>query len=286
MAQTQSTPTVFDIIQLHYQDLTHGLKDIYEDKVRQNELMLEFRPDNAEKINYLNDLISSTYKKLDKESVAEMYTGMLKPVNEFIRSFELKTRLYATISDNNSVHPSIESLKHIADFGNSLLNLKQPSKDNIADIIKAIFADELAEIDLKEAANTKNPALDLAIKIIGYHFELAYLDYLNEKKREIQITDTPNVNMEKIEWLGTQGQLGELFVELKEKGWISEHNAKTISCAYTNSNTINQILQPGTDTKAGYKKTYPKIYTKRYKPVFSEIKPLTLSSKRQRKTTK
>src|SRR6185369_7560872 len=42
----------------------------------------------------------------------------------------------------------------------------------------------------------------------------------------------------KIEWQGTQKELGELFIELKSKGWIAEINSDSIQNYFSNGNTI------------------------------------------------
>ena len=73
-----------------------------------------------------------------------------------------------------------------------------------------------------------------------------------------------------MQWKGTQKQLAELFVELKRKGWIEEFNYDAIKAAFTNSNTIHQVLKPGTDRKTK-KEEYDQIYTSNYSPSFFGI---------------
>jgi hypothetical protein len=82
----------------------------------------------------------------------------------------------------------------------------------------------------------------------------------------------------KINWLGTQKELGELFVELLQKGWINELNAKKIQALFSKSNTISQVIKPSQQLipdEQGNKKIenqYEQIYTAKYQPKFDTIR--------------
>lgn len=78
-------------------------------------------------------------------------------------------------------------------------------------------------------------------------------------------------DFEKIEWLGNQKQLAELFIELHQKGWIGEIPTKLIKQYFTKSDSIHQILKPSQDPKTKEKK-YEGTYTKSYKPRFDAIR--------------
>lgn len=91
-----------------------------------------------------------------------------------------------------------------------------------------------------------------------------------------QLSDSSKSNSGsiQIEWLGTQKELAELFVELERKGFIEALNpdiVKTIQASFTKSSTIDQILKRGTDriTKIDM---FPDIFTKSYRPSFDTIK--------------
>lgn len=75
---------------------------------------------------------------------------------------------------------------------------------------------------------------------------------------------------EKIKWEGTQKELAELFIELKSKGWIEEVNPTKIMNAFTQSDSIQQVLKPGKNPRTNIDE-YDQIYTKRYKPKFKGI---------------
>lgn len=79
-------------------------------------------------------------------------------------------------------------------------------------------------------------------------------------------TNTVNKSLPKIEWLGTQKQLGELFIELKGKGWIKDINTDLIQNYFSKSETIKQVLKPSND-KLG-NANYDGVFTKAYKPKF------------------
>ncbi|MBL4594035.1 MAG: hypothetical protein JKX68_09495 [Flavobacteriales bacterium] len=93
-----------------------------------------------------------------------------------------------------------------------------------------------------------------------------------------QSNDTEMGVSDKINWLGTQKELGELFVELLQKGWIDEINAKKIQALFSKSNTISQIVKPSQQLipdEQGNKKLesqYEQIYTAKYQPKFDTIR--------------
>jgi len=71
----------------------------------------------------------------------------------------------------------------------------------------------------------------------------------------------------KIQWLGTQKELAELFIRLKAKGWITDFEPETIKDCFTNSNSIQQYLKPGeyTEDLGG---TYEQVFTLEYAAKF------------------
>ncbi|XWW47050.1 hypothetical protein JYG30_06270 [Fibrella sp. USSR17] len=82
----------------------------------------------------------------------------------------------------------------------------------------------------------------------------------------------PLGDLKQIEWLGSQKQLGDLFVTLVDKGWIAEIPAyQTIKAAFTQSSSIEQILKPSRDKKLGIAE-YEQIYTSSYRSPFDKIK--------------
>lgn len=75
---------------------------------------------------------------------------------------------------------------------------------------------------------------------------------------------------DKINWLGTQKNLAELFIELKEKSWIEEIDPDKVKKSFTKSNSIEQlfILSYDRDEK---KHVFDKVYTESYRPKFHNI---------------
>lgn len=74
----------------------------------------------------------------------------------------------------------------------------------------------------------------------------------------------------KIQWLGTQKELAELFIRLKAKGWITDFEPETIKDCFTTANSIQQLLKPGeyTDDLGG---TFEQVFTPEYADKFHGI---------------
>lgn len=111
----------------------------------------------------------------------------------------------------------------------------------------------------------------------GYDKRIQYIMRLIEAATPMPIEPANSFNMEvpqikgnKIQWLGTQKELAELFVELKKKGWIEKFENETIRDCFTESNSIPQYLKPATDRKTKTE-TYEKLYSG-YSPQFYGIK--------------
>jgi len=99
-----------------------------------------------------------------------------------------------------------------------------------------------------------------------YEDKIGYID----KKMKLLDNESTSLELSKIKWKGTQKELGELFKELKENGWIEDFNYKTIKACFTNSDSINQVLKPFTDKKTK-KNEYENIYSPKYKAKFHGI---------------
>lgn len=155
-------------------------------------------------------------------------------------------KFYTLMSQVRRIEPDF-TLEKIRVEATSSRALDPGERDNEA--IEAIGRKLYPELFNKEQQKETNKQMDIATK--GNGLNLAGL------------------GLEKHEWLGTQFQLAELFIELERKGWIKEKKHKTIKGCFTNSNTIDQVIKPGYDLK---EPTYPQIYTESYRPVFEGIK--------------
>ena len=117
--------------------------------------------------------------------------------------------------------------------------------------------------------------------VTNSNFE-AKIDYCEHFKKEIiefekqhQAKENPPPKpTNKMQWLGTQKELAELFIELEKKGWIEKIEANTLKACFTKSNSIQQVLKPISDPKS-YQKTYDQVYTSQYSPSFYGIKENT-----------
>ncbi len=113
----------------------------------------------------------------------------------------------------------------------------------------------------------------------GYDKRIQYITRLIEDATPIPIEPASFFNIEipqskgnKIQWLGTQKELAELFIRLRAKGWITDFEPETIKDCFTNSNTIDQILKPGeyTEDLGG---TFEQVFTPEYVSKFHGVLP-------------
>ena len=84
--------------------------------------------------------------------------------------------------------------------------------------------------------------------------------------------DSPPKLSDKIQWLGTQKELAELFIRLRAKGWIADFEPDTIKECFTKSDSIQQILKPGeyTEDLGG---TFEQVFTPEYVSKFHGVMP-------------
>ena len=160
-------------------------------------------------------------------------------------------------------------------------DLKKPNnnedfKDKVLAHIEGIEKENIP-LFLTYAHELMNESLELHrthCKIINCKREEIYAARIGVLNRELapkeletkESSNKPVTHIKKIEWLGNQKQLGELFAMLKKKGWIDHHKSKTIQTCFTNADTIDQILKPNKDESG--KSNYFGIYTPQYKPKF------------------
>lgn len=109
----------------------------------------------------------------------------------------------------------------------------------------------------------------------GYERRLQYLSRLIEEATPIAIapaffSEARPKPMSKIQWLGTQKELAELFIQLKAKGWIVSFEPETLKECFTNANSIQQYLKPGEFT-ADLGGTFEQVFTPEYSPKFHGI---------------
>ena len=110
----------------------------------------------------------------------------------------------------------------------------------------------------------------------GYDRRLQYLARLIEEITPTQIepvhlSESMRKPTNKIQWLGSQKELAELFIYLRAKGWIVDFEPETIKECFTSSNTIHQYLKPGEYTE-DLRGTFEQVFTSEYSPKFNGIK--------------
>lgn len=89
-----------------------------------------------------------------------------------------------------------------------------------------------------------------------------------QEKKNVELINTNPKSFRRHNWKGSQKQLAELFIELKEKGWIDEINVAAIQQCFTNSKTIGQCLKPGFSKGIA---NWDGVYTPNYKITFDVL---------------
>jgi hypothetical protein len=233
----------------------------------------ETRIDNEEKISYTIAEIQKVREALENDLMNSAYDHLIQPLSSLIPLIRNYKKNVSTLTN------SIE----LEDFQNTIANIFSDSDIEIKDISNFVSQIEKSgeKSDfLVSAVKSKDFGLALLNIMFFIHYEKKYLDFLKTtldglKQPIKQITK--DMELEKIEWQGTQKELAELFVELHKKGWIKEVNSNLIERYFTKSDTVKQILKPSED-KMGTK-NYDGIYTKAYKPKFKSILPNIIKTK-------
>ena len=148
--------------------------------------------------------------------------------------------------------------------------------NKIEELIKRNKANDLYEaIVILTKETNKNELVKINQKVstfVGYFYFSEYLIKQSEVFDESEI-ELNYIDIERIKWLGTQKELGELFLELKKKGWINSVDCNIIKKCFTKSDTIDQILKPSLSNS-----NYEGVYTKKYKPKFDLIRQRLIKS--------
>lgn len=118
----------------------------------------------------------------------------------------------------------------------------------------------------------ENPPNGCGIEM-GYESRIQYFERKIEDFKLnfpdlIPVAKTKSLN--KIQWLGNQKELAELFIQLKAKGWIADFERQTIKDCFTNSHSIQQYLKPGESTE-DLGGTFDQVFTEEYIPKFQKI---------------
>lgn len=140
------------------------------------------------------------------------------------------------------------------------------------------WCERMLDVNLaRHNQHCKNPS-DCAVNQ-GYDRRMQYIIRMIEdmtpqpvqgKSQLADAQDPVKKSSNKIQWLGTQKELAELFIQLKAKGWIAGFEPETLKDCFTNANSIQQYLKPGeyTPDLGG---TFEQVFTPEYLPKFRGI---------------
>jgi hypothetical protein len=207
----------------------------------------------------------------DNEVTNTLYNKLLKDYNKQITK----------ASDKNYTHLQLE--KDFADQYRIIQNEYAPynweTLNKIEDVLKRSRISDLTivlKVIFKNNNSKKITEVYRAVSsFFGYYKFSRFISeqYTMVQKKDEIVTHAQN----KIEWLGTQKELGELFITLKQKGWIKDFTPKFIKNNFTKSDTIDQILKPSLNNEKG---NYEGIYTKSYRPKYDTIRENPLKPKK------
>lgn len=204
----------------------------------------------------------------------EEYFTSINPEFSVIRfKILLQTQLSSLATIEDRINNLSERIKYYDDYWLNNLHIiairigsefESTSKNSTRDLL-----------DLFISPNIKNVITDF---FNGYYIQRLkrYTSEIHSYYSQYHSSNTISNSTiaKKIQWKGTQKELGELLIELKRKDWIDVIHVNTIQSCFTKTHTIGQIIKPTTDT-SNYTPTYEAIFTPRYQPKFSKIEENT-----------
>lgn len=248
-----------------------------EYEVLANKVLKNFTEESNKTIFFRrNILINEIEADCDAMTMKKITTSNYHPdkyTEKLLREFDYRLNDYNTDKITNFIIDHLDKIKR--EFKNTEHNVPANIKLNAKQTVEFIakhhafkkFIKHLYNIDGDETMEI----IEKKLSVEGYINPAFQLGGLTDENSDIEES-----KLEKINWLGNQKQLGELFVELKKKGWISEINPKLIRSYFTKTNTIVQILKPGEVNKVTKEFSYDGIYAGKfadsYKKKFDGIK--------------
>jgi hypothetical protein len=223
------------------------------------------------------DILRNEFDSFTKKNIGSNQYVTDYFVIELIKQFNLREDEYEENFVQNFLEIKLPKLR--ADFKstqNRIVNRKiyEASKMEVLRFLAKYFALEKFLSDSHGMVPKKGDTIDRIINQIRNGKRNNMLDELgiqhfghNNNSNSSAVSKTQT----QIEWLGTQKQLGELFIELERNGWIKEIDVNRIKSSFTKAKTIEQILKPDEDPQTK-EKPYPQIYTTKYKRKFDKIK--------------
>lgn len=255
-------------------DLVEALNAYHKAQKLNIQESLSRRLDKQERADYLHQEIKKIRERLDNDMLSKVHLYLTGGNTAFLKE---GASLIKGLGDLAAFLPPEAKSLGEASFISSLTKLVSfqsvPSSEDLFSVLRSISALSPA---ISEALKSEDPTKAVLALPMFVHFEKQYLSFLIELYN--QSVQVPSAVHEKIEWLGTQKELGELFIELHRKGWIKEIKPNLISGYFDKSETINEILKPAQD-RFTKQPTYEKIFTSRYKRMFENIAPRPIKPK-------
>lgn len=170
---------------------------------------------------------------------------------------------------------------HVEEYEKGKLVSKRYRDDDGTIRIESVVTQRIVSAYQDKALNTPHPhnvfkflVSKFCLKVLLSRLEEETGFYNTAEKIESTISMEESSEktrvLQSMTWNGTQKELGELFVELKRKGWIDEFNFNAIKSAFSGAKSIDVTMRPGKNTQGD--PSYSNIYTSEYRAKFALIK--------------
>jgi len=229
-----------------------------------------------EKIEFLNKRRHAMFADLEDENIKGLNHVLEMEIGKIPQLFTMVVNFIPDIIEKvpDEISNIIDKARAFGTFPEVGQVVENP-KEKIEPFLEMLHSLSETRPELAKIITAKRPIRSAITSALYLWYDKKYLLHLNElvnslENPPIAISDNSS---EKIGWLGTQAELAELSIELQNKGWIPKVTAGMIKSHFSNSDSIDQYLQPYTDTKTG-ENLYTKIYGSRYKPKFSKIEKI------------
>ena len=259
-------------------DFAKSFESLIELRKKDFLLALEMRKSSDEKIVFALEKVNTTRAKIENDLFYKFFNLMNQHPEKIFQivAFNLQNLdnvSFAVFDERKEQgHAAITALLKHAYDGN-----KDSHKKEFKDLLDSFKSQGIQSHALAGALSSKfeNYEHRFLYVLFYFYYEQQFLSFLSKKMTELN-QPQPNTEkaesiFEKYEWLGTQKQLAELFLELEGKKWVREKKPHLIKAYFTKSNTIEQVLKPTQDSKTK-ERMYLGIYTPNYRPSFDTIK--------------
>jgi len=268
--------TIIDGFTVLYPEIFAYFRSLYNKRKSELKAKLDNRPAQREKEELLTNERERTIKEVENSPLSGYYLLLSKPASEVKAYFDSFVSVIPQIINAASSETDIKPKEILQSVSQKYLQpdstITLPDMDSI---IKELSGIPEAGEALNSIAQSQDSMAAFAYYLLQMEGDNRYLQFVILTYNKLQ---EPKTNLmetkefEKIEWLGTQKQLAELFLELEKNKWIEKIDVTALKACFTKSNSIEQVLKPTQDTKTK-EKLYEGVYSPKFKRSFDTVKP-------------